>query len=97
MKNLKGKKRADLLNSNIKTIDINSIVKKAPHNRYIVLAEDKDNYTLWQLPSSIDYIHFDENKVNSSTIGVIGDSTSFSKVEKEMLKKEVRTYIEKNI
>ena len=97
VKNLKGKKRADLLNSNIKTIDINSIVKKAPHNRYIVLAEDKDNYTLWQLPSSIDYIHFDENKVNSSTIGVIGDSTSFSKVEKEMLKKEVRTYIEKNI
>lgn len=97
VKNLKGKKRADLLNSNIKTIDINSIVKKAPHNRYIVLAEDKDNYTLWQLPSSIDYIHFNENKVNSSTIGVIGDSTSFSKVEKEMLKKEVRTYIEKNI
>lgn len=95
--NLKGKKRADLLNSNIKTIDINSIVKKAPHNRYIVLAEDKDNYTLWQLPSSIDYIHFNENKVNSSTAGVIGDSTSFSKVEKEMLKKEVRIYIEKNI
>lgn len=97
VKNLKGKKRSDLVNSNIKIIDINSIVKKAPHNRYIVLAEDKDNYTLWQLPSSIDYIHFNENNVNSFTTGVIRDSISFSKVEKEMLKKEVRIHIENNI
>ncbi|WCC45664.1 hypothetical protein PJW08_06395 [Tenacibaculum finnmarkense] len=65
--NLKGKKRANILANNIKIADINNIVKKAPHNRYIILAENKTNYTLWQLPSSIDYIKFNSSQVEPTT------------------------------
>jgi len=100
IKNLKGKKRDSYLfqNSKIEVVDANNILhSKLPHNRYIVLAENKEKYTVWQLPSSIDYIKFQNNEIEPKTIGKIKDSISFNQVEKEMLKPELRTFIESKI
>ncbi len=97
---MNGKKRNNYLfqNSKIKVIDVNDIFqRKLPHNRYIVLAESKEKYTVWQLPSSIDYIKFQDNEIEHETIGEIKDSISFNQVKKEMLKKQLRTFIEKKL
>ncbi len=100
IKNLKGKKRNNYLsqNSEIELIDTNNIFqRKLPHNRYIVLAESKEKYTVWQLPSSIDYIKFQDNEIEPETIGEIKDSISFNQVKKEMLKQQLRTFIENKL
>ena len=100
IKNLNGKKRSNYLtqNSNIEVIDANNILqRRLPHNRYIILAESKEKYTVWQLPSSIDYIIFKDNEIEAETIGEIKDSISFNQVKKEMLKKELRTFIENKL
>ena len=100
IKNLNGKKRSNYLtqNSNIEVIDANNILLRSlPHNRYIILAESNEKYTVWQLPSSIDYITFKDNEIEPETIGKIKDSISFNQVKKEMLKKELRTFIENKL
>ena len=98
--NLKGKRRSSFLdqNSEIIVIDANQIIKvRLPHNRYIILFEDKNKYTVWQLPSSIDYIRFSEKSILPETTGIIQDSVSFNQVSKTMLKNELRTFIESEI
>jgi hypothetical protein len=100
IKNLNGKKRNNYLsqNSKIELIDTNNVFqRKLPHNRYIILAENKEKYTVWQLPSSIDYIKFNDNEIEPETIGEIKDSISFNQVKKEMLKQELRTFIESKL
>ena len=100
IKNLNGKRRSNYLtqNSKIEVIDANNILhSKLPHNRYIILAESKEKYTVWQLPSSIDYIKFQDNEIEAETIGEIKDSISFNQVKKEMLKQQLRTFIENKI
>ena len=100
IKNLNGKKRSNYLseNSEIKVIDANNVLyTKLPHNRYIILAENKEKYTVWQLPSSIDYIKFQNNEIKPKTIGEIKDSISFNQVKKEMLKPQLRTFIENKL
>lgn len=100
IENLNGKQRSNYLaqNSNIEVIDANTILgKKLPHNRYIILAENKKNYTVWQLPSSIDYIKFQDNEIEAETKGEIKDSISFNQVKKEMLKQQLRTFIENKL
>jgi hypothetical protein len=100
IKNLNGKKRSNYLtqDSKIEVIDANNIFhSKLPHNRYIILAENKEKYTVWQLPSSIDYIKFQDNEIEPETIGEIKDSISFNQVNKEMLKQQLRTFIENKL
>lgn len=94
------KKRNQYLaqNSSIQVIDANNVFQnKLAHNRYIIIAESKEKYTVWQLPSSIDYIKFIDKDVEPKTVGVIKDSISFNQVEKEMLKEELRTFIENKL
>ncbi len=100
---LEKRKRSNYLKNNntgIVEIDLNDVFgkkNKQQHNRYIILAESKNKYTVWQLPSSIDYIKFEDNDVNPETFGVIKDSISFNQVKKEMLKQELRNFTESKL
>jgi len=96
----KGKKRSNIINknTNINVIDVKNIFQgKTQHNRYIILAKNKEKYTVWELPASFDFIEFDENEVTFSTKGKIIDSITFNQVEKKILKPELRNYIENKL
>ncbi len=84
----------------IQEIEISNVFsngQKAQHNRYIIIAENKEKYTVWQLPSSIDYIRFVEREIEPNTKGTIKDSISFNQVDKKMLKPQLRTFIENKL
>jgi len=86
--------RSDFLQKNapqIKQHYVNQIFinSKSQHNRYIILFENKQKYTIWQLPTSIDFFDLKNDKIK--------DSVSYNKVKIEMLKPELRTFIESKI
>lgn len=91
-KNLNGN-RDNHLNKNNKEIYIEDIKKifnssKSQHDRYIILMENKKNYSVWQVTSSLDFIDLHEKQQ-------IKDSVSFRLVKSEMLKDELRDYVTK--
>jgi hypothetical protein len=85
--------------SDIKQHFINQVFSKdkPQHNRYVVLCENKQKYTVWQIPSSIDFIQFTDKFIKPNSIGAIKDSSSYNRVKIEMLKPELRTFIESKI
>ena len=97
----KGKTRDKYLQENVpeiitKDVKVVFLKDKPQHNRYIILSESNKKYTIWQLPSSIDFIKFYQTEdVTSSSKGRIVDSMSYHQVAKEMLKPDLITFIER--
>jgi hypothetical protein len=96
------KDRDDYLNKNAPSIQQYFLKQvfgseKAQHNRYLILCENKNNYTVWQMPASIDFISFGGQSVKSDTVGTLKDSFSYTKVEKNMLKQTFINFIETKI
>jgi hypothetical protein len=85
--------------SEIKQHFINQVFanSKSQHNRYVVLCENKQKYSVWQMPASIDFIQFTDKFIKPNSVGSIKDSSSYNRVKIEMLKPELRTFIESKI
>jgi len=94
--------RSDFLQKNASEINqyfLNQVFtnSKPQHNRYIILCENKQKYTVWQMPSSIDFIQFTDKFIKPNSVGSIKDSSSYNRVKIEMLKPELRTFVESKI
>ena len=68
--------------------------EKPQHDRYLILCENKKNWTVWQMPSSIDFIKFNETIIKPDSNGTLIDSFSYTNVRKEMLKTQFINFIE---
>jgi hypothetical protein len=83
-------------NEHINEVDLTDIFsnRKTLHDRYIIVYNHYNEYSVFKLSNSIDYIKFNTNNITAETIGILNESISFNRVEKKMLKKEMVNFIE---
>ncbi len=95
--------REDLIRNSgiVEEIDLRQVFKKIKphHNRYIILAKDKEEYTIWQLPNSIDYIRFEEvDSISPDAVGTLkGEGISFIQEERRILNPVFIKFIEEKL
>jgi len=85
----------------ITEINIKDVFKqnKEQHDRYFILAENErlENWNVWNITNSLDFIQFEENEKESFTAdtnGKIIQSVVFTKVKPEILHTELRNFIQ---
>lgn len=83
--------------SELKLKDYKSIFKNRPaHDRYLIIG-NKEETQIWNISNSIDYITFSDINIDMDTFGHICQSVVFTPVSKEMLDKELLTFLENEI
>ncbi len=81
----------------IKMKDCKMVFKsRLPHDRYIIAA-NKEEIQIWNISNSIDYIVFSEGNIDKDTTGTIRQSVVFTPVSKEMLDKDLLSFIDNEI
>jgi len=99
-KNDKLGNRSDYLLKNNQEIEQHDYDKisagRKNHDRYIVLANDKNDMVVWAQTASMDFINFEDHTITAESSGTTED-ISFIKLTFFMLKEDLRNFIMNNI